>query len=184
MQVGFVRLATGIARWSQEPNGHNEIQHRVSNEQFDVIMLAPVDFASRGAVTSIDLCAAAAYRLSGAQPLPRGRESDIDHLLSQVKKNRIDLPPSLGEWMGRLVASPQWQLLKLVRTAVTHRAIEGRSYIGSGPPSTELLIDGKGHDNFMLASVHAQFAEIQFVDYVKAVLSDFPEREGLEASTY
>jgi hypothetical protein len=67
-QVGFVRIAAGMARWSREPNGHNEMQMRLSDEQFDVLMLAPVDAAARSAVTCMDLCAAAAYRLTGADP--------------------------------------------------------------------------------------------------------------------
>ncbi len=39
------------------------MQERLSNEQFNILMLAPVDYASRTAMTCLDLCAAAAYRL-------------------------------------------------------------------------------------------------------------------------
>ena len=174
IQVGFVRLAMGIARWSQESNGHNEIQQRLSNEQFDVIMLAPIDFSSRAAMTSMDLCAAAAYRLSGVQPLPNDRESDVNHLQFEVQRGRVTLRPSIRSWMNQLVASSQWQLLSLVRTVVTHRAVEGHSYLGSGPPSTELVLDGIEYDNVTLTSKQAKFVELQFAGYVKAVLSDFP----------
>jgi hypothetical protein len=89
-QVGFARIAAGMAKWSREPNGHSEMQLRLSDEQFDVLMLAPVDAAARSAVSCMDLCAAAAYRLTGAVVLPNGQDSDVQRLRESVKKKKVE----------------------------------------------------------------------------------------------
>lgn len=93
-QVGFARIAAGMARWSRETNGHGEMQMRLSDEQFDVLMLAPIDTAARTTVTCMDLCAAAVYRLAGAAERRYGQESDVQHLLKGVEQERVTLAVS------------------------------------------------------------------------------------------
>jgi hypothetical protein len=173
-QVGFARIAVGSALWSREPHGHEEMQARLSNEQFDVLMLAPVDAAARTAVTCIDLCAAAAYRLAGGIVSSSGRESDVRHLLGKVERQNIILPASQAVWLRDLADSAEWQLLEKVRNAVTHRAIQSISEVGTNPPVTSLVIDDVKYDNVELSQRCASFAEMQFLAFVVAVLTDFP----------
>jgi len=173
-QVGFARMAAGMASWSREPDGHGQMQARLSDEQFDVLMLAPVDAAARTAMTCMDLCAAAAYRLTGAAALSRGRESDVQHLLQSVQQNRVALAPSQDAWLHALVGSANWQILEKTRTAVTHRAIESLSVLGVGPAVTNLVIDGIPYDNIDLSHRFAQLAETQFDDFTSSILHDFP----------
>jgi len=173
-QVGFARIAAGMAAWSREPAGHAEMQARLSDEQFDVLMLAPVDAAARTAMTCMDLCAAAAYRLAGAAALSHNRESDVQSLLQGVKQKKIILAASQDAWIHTLVGSADWQLLEKIRTAVTHRAMESRSILGVGPAVTSLIADGKSHDNVDLCRRFARLAEMRFEDFTAAVLRDFP----------
>jgi hypothetical protein len=171
-QVGFVRIAAGLARWSQEPDGHNEMQARLSDEQFDVLMLAPVDAAARSAVSCMDLCAAAAYRLTGAVPHPPGQESDVQRLRKSIKDKEITLGPSEAAWLRGLIGSAEWQLLMKVRTAVTHHSINGLSLLGAANPITSLIIDGKPYGNIDLCRRFAQLAERQFDNFTSAIISD------------
>jgi hypothetical protein len=173
-QVGFTRIAAGIASWSRESHGHGEIQARLSDEQFDVLMLAPVDAAARTAMTCMDLCAAAAYRLTGAVALPRGQESDVQHLLQSIKRKKVNLAVSQNAWLHAPVGNADWQLLGKARTAVTHRAIQSISIVGVAAPVTSLVIDGKSYDNVDLSHRFARLAETGFEDFTAAVLHDFP----------
>jgi hypothetical protein len=150
------------------------MQERLSDEQFDVLMLAPVDAAARTSMTCMDLCAAAAYRLTGAPALKRAQESDVHHLLLCIRQKQVNLPISQAAWLHSLVASADWKLLKKARTAVTHRAIEGSSVLGVGPAATSLVIDGRPYDNIGLSRRFAQFAEAHFDAFSAAILRDFP----------
>ena len=173
-QVGFARIAAGMASWCRERDGHAEMQACLSDEQFDVLMLAPVDAAARTSMTCMDLCAAAAYRLAGAPVRKHGLESDVQHLLQSIKQRKATLAVSQSAWLHSLVASADWKLLKDARTAVTHWAIEGSSVLGSGSAVTSLVIDGKPYDNIGLSRRFAQLAETYFDDFTAAVLRDFP----------
>ena len=118
-QVGFVRLAAGMAEWSHEPEGHKQMQERLSNEQFNILMLAPVDYASRTAMTCLDLCAAAAYRLrkSGQYDAHGGRESDLDHL-RDAKSHGVRLHAEQERWRAEVTGSAARSLLKRTRDIV------------------------------------------------------------------
>jgi hypothetical protein len=173
-QVGFARIAAGMAIWSREPEGHNEMQLHLSDEQFDVLMLAPVDAAARTSVTCMDLCAAAAYRLTGAPELHHGQESSVQHLLNSVNQNNVSLAASQAGWLHTLVESADWQLLRRARTAVTHREIESLSAVGVGRAVTSLIIEGTPYDNVDMTGRFAHLAETQFNNFTTAVLQDFP----------
>jgi hypothetical protein len=149
-QVGFARISAGMARWSRESDGHGEMQARLSDEQFDVLMPAPVDATARTAMTCMDLCAAAAYHLTGAPALSHGQESDVQRLLKSVKKKEILLSVSQDTWLHALVGSADWQLPEETRTSVTHRAIESTSALGVGSAVTSLIIRGKPYDNICI----------------------------------
>ncbi|NUS43500.1 MAG: hypothetical protein HOQ24_07425 [Mycobacteriaceae bacterium] len=77
-------------------------------------------------------------------------------------------------WWTQLRRRSELNLLKQVRTAVTHRAIASHSFVGGGPPVTQIGIDGKRYDVVELTANFAAFAEAQFEGFVEAVLADFP----------
>ncbi|WP_256974088.1 hypothetical protein [Rhodococcus sp. NCIMB 12038] len=174
-QVGFVRLAAGMAEWAREPDGHKQMQERLSNEQFNILMLAPVDYASRTAMTCLDLCAAAAYRLrkSGQYDAHGGRESDLDHLRN-AKSHGVRLHAEQERWRAEVTGSAARSLLKRTRDIVTHRPISEYSIVGSDQPTTSIEIDGQRYDGVALTSRFARFAETQYEAFVQAVLADFP----------
>ena len=99
-----------MADWSVEPNGHPEMQARLSDEQFEILCLAPLDFASRTAKTCLDLCAAAACRLAGGIP-PEAASLMLALLAAKVRANTITLSPGQAQWLAAVVASPVWKQL-------------------------------------------------------------------------
>ncbi|MFQ6329623.1 hypothetical protein ACLMAL_26290 [Nocardia sp. CWNU-33] len=66
--IGFALIAVGLATWGAEPDGHAQMQTRLANQQFDTLSLAPITFAAASAVSSVDVCAAATYRLCVGAP--------------------------------------------------------------------------------------------------------------------
>lgn len=176
-QIGFVRLAVGMAVWSFEPDGLEEMKRRLAREQFDVLQLAPIDYASRTALTCLDLCAAAAYRLRkfGAdRSLSNGHESDLERLRQAVRDHRVELHPHEERWRSTLMGSDDLRILRLTRAAVTHRSIGSHAWVGSDAPTTKIQIDGALYDGASLTSRFAQLAENQYEAFARAVLADFP----------
>ena len=173
-QVGFVRIAVGLARWSQEPNGHNEMQARLSDEQFDVLMLAPVRAAAYAVRCHwhgfMRCCSVSADGRCPATDWPR---SDVQRLRKSIKNKEITLGSSEVAWLRGLVGSAEWRLLMKVRTAVTHHSINSLSLLGTGNPATSLIIDGKPYGNIDLCRRFAQLAERQFDNFANAIISDF-----------
>lgn len=176
-QVGFTRIAAGLAQEMAGPKGDTYIHERFAPEQFDVLQLAPIDFASRTALTCLDLCAAAAYRLRRAGRFDRHGESDLEHLREAIRKNGVQLHEGQERWRQALVGDNKFRLLKLVRDQVTHRALERHTTIGEGPPKTTITIEGKPYDG-TVATLFADFAESQYQAFTTAVLADYPDRRS------
>jgi len=84
-----------------------------------------VRWAATGALTSLDLCIAAAGRLAGfAQRPPRGEDSIRDYyqvINSGVVKDRRSLvKPPWRTWIDALVADARYEKLLRVRNALVH----------------------------------------------------------------
>ncbi len=84
-----------------------------------------VRWAATGALTSLDLCIAAAGRLAGfAQRPPRGEDSIRDYYRvtnSGVVEDRRDLvSPPWRAWIDALVADTRYEKLLRVRNALVH----------------------------------------------------------------
>ncbi len=129
-QVGFARIALGLARWSHDADGLSEMSEKLADEQFDVLIIAPIDYASRTAKSCLDLCAAAAFRMSNVESMPWSdddKESDVADLLRQTEKWKDDSRPLLraqqGEWLRALEGNPEYAKLKEIRDVFTHRRL-------------------------------------------------------------
>lgn len=175
-QVGFTRIAAGLAQEMAGPKGDTYIHEHFATEQFDVLQMAPIDFASRTAMTCLDLCAAAAYRLRRAGRFDRPGESDLEHLREAISKNGVQLHEGQERWRRALMGDNNFRILKLVRDQVTHRALERRTTIGEGSPRTTITIEGKQYDG-TVATRFADFAKSQYQAFTTAVLADFPDRQ-------
>jgi len=158
------------------PKGDTYIHEHFATEQFDVLQMAPIDFASRTAMTCLDLCAAAAYRLRRAGRFDRPGESDLEHLREAISKNGVQLHEGQERWRRALMGDNNFRILKLVRDQVTHRALERRTTIGEGSPRTTITIEGKQYDG-TVATRFADFAKSQYQAFTTAVLADFPDRQ-------
>lgn len=84
-----------------------------------------VRWAATGALTSLDLCIAAAGRLSGfAQRPPRSEDSIRDYYritnTGAVVDKRHLVPLPWRTWIDAIVADPRYNTLLLVRNALVH----------------------------------------------------------------
>ncbi|WP_338773052.1 hypothetical protein V7968_16410 [Nocardia vulneris] len=176
-QVGFAHIAVGLAKWSNEPNGHSEMQQRLADEQFNILDLAPVNYACQTTMTCLDVCAAAAYRLrgsgTGGKPLRAGFESSISDLLTRTKDKNdpVVLLPNQSAWLGTVENDPRLNLLKAARNTLVHKMVQTHSV---PPDSTDLIIDGKRWPNLQLSTDLADFAQSSFESFVEAVKADYP----------
>ncbi|WP_280250269.1 hypothetical protein [Nocardia abscessus] len=66
----------------------------MSNQQFDTLSLAPISYAAASAVSCLDACAAAAYRLSVGIT---GREPDLRQL-GKAQQRGAALRPNQRYW--------------------------------------------------------------------------------------
>lgn len=178
-QVGFARIALGLARWSHDADGPSEMSEKLADEQFDVLIIAPIDYASRTAKSCLDLCAAAAFRMSNAESMPwpeaSDRESDVADLLGRDKGGKGDSPPLLraqqAEWLRALEGNPEYAKLKKIRDVFTHRRLASWAV---PPTGAGIIVDDVRYDGVKLAEAFVALAEAQFDAYAHAVLSDFP----------
>ncbi len=115
------------------------MQARVSNQQFDTLSLAPISYAAASAVSCLDACAAAAYRLCiGAT----GRESDLRQL-GKATQFGVALRPKLQTWAQDTLADPRYPDMVDVRHRMVHRDIPSTSVVGSAPGRTTYRVGGK-----------------------------------------
>ena len=95
-----------------------------------------VRWAATGALTSLDLCVAAAGRLAGfARRPPRGEDSIREFYRVRgstvIADNRHLVPPPWRSWMDNLVTDSRYEMLLRVRNTLAHgdalRVIKGSS---------------------------------------------------------
>ncbi|MGY2118675.1 hypothetical protein ACW9HR_32635 [Nocardia gipuzkoensis] len=164
--VGFALIAVGLAEWGAEPHGRAEMQARVSNQQSDTLSLAPISYAAASAVSCLDACAAAAYRLCvGA---PRKNEWDLRKLGSVV------LRPNLQTWAQDALADPGYQDMVHVRHRMVHRDIPSTSVVGSAPGHTTYRVGGQDRTPEDATLMFTEIAQRYYKKFITAVLADFP----------
>ncbi|MFC8385855.1 hypothetical protein [Nocardia sp. NPDC057272] len=171
--VGFALIAAGLADWGGQPDGHAQMQERVANQQFDTLSLAPISYAAASAVTCVDLCAAAAYRLVVGDP---GRyEIDFQQLRKLIERQPVGtaLPTNLDSWARAVIADPTYSELKEVRNRMVHRDMPSTSVVGSEPGRTRYPIGGALVTPEDATKQFTDFAIRHFEQFVDAVLADF-----------
>ncbi|WP_328436887.1 hypothetical protein [Nocardia puris] len=171
--VGFALVAVGLANWGAEPDGHTEMQARVANQQFDTLSLAPISFAAASAVSSVDVCAAAAYRFCiGA---PEGNEFDLRRLEQLIDKSddgRV-LRSNLESWVQAVSADGDYAELKAARNRMVHKDMPSSSVVGSGPGRTMYPVGGALVTPEVVTRRFSDFAIRHYEHFVDAVLADF-----------
>ncbi|MFC9555593.1 hypothetical protein ACFTWF_32680 [Rhodococcus sp. NPDC056960] len=178
MQIGFARIAVGMARWSNEPNGHGEMQTRLANEQFDILNLAPINYASQTVMTCLDLCAAAAYRLrdsgNGGKPVKPGQESDLRNLQTRTGHPRdpVVLRKHQAAWLQQVLTDSRLAVLEDARHNLIHRSFGSHSWVPAN--TTEFMLDGKEYPILQLAIDFTDFAQNSFEALVAAIQADYP----------
>ncbi|MGW4718203.1 hypothetical protein [Nocardia sp. NPDC004260] len=168
--VGFALIAVGLAEWGAEPDGHAEMQARVSNQQFDTLSLAPISYAAASAVSCLDACAAAAYRLCiGTTRI----ELDL-RKLGKAIQDGVALRPNLQTWAQDALADPSYPDMVDVRHRMVHRDIPSTSVVGSAPGRTTYRAGGTDRTPEDATRVFADIAQRYYKKFIAAVLTDFP----------
>ena len=108
--------------------------------QNDVVDDGHVRWAAAGALTSIDLCMAAAARLGGfAVRPPRGEDSirDYYHVThsGKVMDNRDRVRPPWRAWIDGVVGDARYEKLLRVRNALVHADALRIIHLTMGPPA-------------------------------------------------
>ncbi len=178
-QVGFARIARGLARWSHDADGRSEMSEKLADEQFDVLIIAPIDYVSRTAKSCLDLCAAAAFRMSNEGEMPwreaSDRECDVAGLIARTKTWENESLPLLRSqqagWLRDLETDPEFKRLKMIRDAFTHQRLKSHA---NPPDGAGIIVRKVRYDGVELAEAFVALAEAQFDAYAHAVLSDFP----------
>ncbi|WP_194819301.1 hypothetical protein [Nocardia sp. XZ_19_385] len=172
--VGFALIAVGLAEWGAEPTGHAEMQTRLANQQFDTMSLAPISYAAAAAMSCLDVCAAATYRLCVGAP-NRGHELDLRSLEQAQCRGRspIALPPNLDAWVKRVLADPDYSEIEAVRHQVVHRHIGSTSMVGAAPGRTTFRVGNVLVTPEYAANTFTRFAERYYEKFIAAVLADF-----------
>lgn len=168
--VGFALIAVGLAEWGAEPDGHAEMQARVSNQQFDTLSLAPISNAAASAVSCLDACAAAAYRLCVGSS---GREPDLRQLGKTIQGG-VALRPNLQRWAQDALADPGYSDMVEVRHRMVHRDIPSMSVVGSAPGRTTYRVGGQDQTPEDATRMFAAIAQRHYEKFIAAVLADFP----------
>jgi hypothetical protein len=90
----------------------------------DIVDDAHVHWAATSALTSLDLCIAAASRLAGFARRASGEASVRDYYRvtnsGDVVDNRQQIDPPWRAWIDNLIADPQYESLLRVRNALVH----------------------------------------------------------------
>lgn len=123
--LGGARVAHGLAAWKAN-GGYEEIQQKLADEQFDVLDISAIDACLRSVMTTLDLCAAALFRIGGGEVA--GQEKSVAGW-----QNPPDLHPELQAWIDSIKGSTAWAELRDRRNEVTHRCIpDVMTFIGGG----------------------------------------------------
>ena len=143
------REAEALASWAakvvDELHYLKDIEERLPvrtlGHHMDVVDSAHARWATAGAVTALDLCAAALgrhYRL-------RKGTNELD--LAQLAKPALKqaLPPVPQAWVDEVWNDAEYQLILSARHSLVHRRLKRDLYAGSGAP-TEIWIEQGGHE--------------------------------------
>ena len=168
--LGGARVAHGLVAWKAQDGGYLEIQQKLADEQFDVLEIAALDACLRSVMTTLDLCAAALYRIGGATPKP-GWEQSVAGWTSPP-----NLRPDLKAWVDALRPSNDRKELRKRRNEATHRTRNGATtFIGGAKDGVvEVEYDGSYQAAQPLTGSLARYGRDQFKDLCSRVTTAYP----------
>jgi hypothetical protein len=120
----------------------------------DLLDWAAFSLGARSAMSTLDLCAAAAWHLSDGQPLKGGKEPT----LSSAFDLRVQLTPGpLRDWLVRAHESAEVSPIQTFRHGFTHRLVARHLKIRLGEP-TPLEIESQVGNFRQTAIAHLPMA--------------------------
>jgi hypothetical protein len=182
--VGMARTGVGIVQSLATADGWTDLQRVLGLDSYDVTEAGALSMTAATVTTSIDLAAAAAFRLAGAVPKDDSHEFAMSSFSSTNKylKDQVathPLPLALRRWKEGVLLSIEWQLLKQCRNQLIHKNLPPRHIFASFGPnprmsSTEVTINGTKYPIDGLVSRFSAFGEKNLNEFCAAVIADFP----------
>jgi hypothetical protein len=170
--AGAANVALELATSVDDPDRRRAFAELFTAPQ-DLLDWTAFSLGTRSACSALDLCAAAAWRLSGGKPLKGGREQDLD----QGFGDRAKLPSSpLRDWLVRAHGSMEYPPIQAFRHGFTHRLVGRHIKIRLGEP-TPLEIESEVARFRQTATAHlriaASFAGEQSSAFCDAAIEQF-----------
>ena len=139
----------------------------------DLLNWTAFSLGARSAISTLDLCAAAAWRLSGGKALKGDREQDLD----QAFEAREQLTPGpLRDWIEQARTNHQYHTIREFRHAIHSRLVARHIKIRLGEP-TPVEIESQVGSSRQTAIAHlriaAAFAVEQFSAFCDAAIEQF-----------
>jgi hypothetical protein len=129
--VGAAGVALELIDNVEDPDRRRALAQLFTAPQ-DLLDWTAGSLGVRSVISSLDLCAAALWRLGGGQPQRDGWESDIEH----AYRHRSQLASGpLVDWLARVRDSRDYSVNKQFRDGFTHRQVNRRVSVLLGPPT-------------------------------------------------
>jgi hypothetical protein len=138
----------------------------------DLLDWTAFSLGTRSATSALDLCAAAAWRLSDGPPLKGDREQDLD----QAFRDQAQLPPCpLRDWLVSAHESAEYRPIRAFRHGFTHRLVSRHVTVilGEGRSEYESEIADFRQTAIAHLRMAAPFAVAQFSAFCAAAIEQF-----------
>lgn len=138
----------------------------------DLLDWTAFSLGTRSASSTLDLCAAAAWRLSDGQPLKGDKEQDLD----QAFRDRAKLASSpLRDWLVSAHESAEYRPIRVFRHGFTHRLVSRhvKVILGEGRAEYESEVVDFRQTAIAHLRMAAPFAVAQFSAFCEAVIEQF-----------
>ncbi len=170
--LGGVLAAVSMIDKLANSRGLGELRAALGIDSYDVIEAAAVGLAARGAVSAMDLCAAAAWTTKGGAARKGVLEADMGWV---ADADRIkQLHPEHKAWVKSVMQTPEWKLVLACRHQATHRMFGRRIPIKLGQhrlPVAEFEVAGAMHPADTLVRQFAQNSESWFRQFCALLLT-------------
>lgn len=162
--VGAALAAANLAGKINSEEGHADAASLLGIESIDVLEVASVGLAARSAVTTVDLCAATAWRFEPGHPGMKQREADF----ADIQPHLAQLARPHADWARAVSSSPHWQVALTCRNQLVHRTTRRHLAVIVGVGASRVAsydVDGTMIPVDVLARSLAVNAEEWFKDF-------------------
>jgi hypothetical protein len=139
----------------------------------DLLDWTALSLGTHSVVSALDLCAAAAWRLSVDQGPKGGKEKTLSDVFKNLRKQ---LKPGLREWLEGAYESDQYRMILEFRRWFTHKAVRRSATVFLGQDRAEYKSGVADYDE-QSAIEHlrmaAPFAVEQFSAFCDVVIQEF-----------